>query len=190
MAGSGSRDAWATDSEWESELEHEDAAASAWLDALPDYDDEDVPDLMDSSSDEDQGPPEGYDRLHFKGYKHAPPLKRVTGKPSPYPHHELKLAKQVVRRSSDIKAETLGLPGIFFRRMVALAVPAWLFTVIWHLRRMASLATEESVEAVEFYAGRRTIQRASVSGGRMRWPSTRLIQKARMSAPTSDSCTL
>ena len=74
--------------------------------------------------------------------------------------------KKMSGRSSDIKAETLGLPGIFFRRMVALAVPAWFFTVIWHLRRMASLVTEESVEAVDFYAGRLTMQRAFASEGK------------------------
>ena len=145
-----------------------DCAADSDLDAVLDllesdleFDDEAMADETSDDGDmpPDGMPPEGMDRLHFKGYKHAPPLHRVAGKQPPA-SPQLKLPKRVVRRASDIKAETLGLHGIFFRRMVALAVPGWFFKIIYLLRRMPTLHLEESAEAIEFYAGRRTVQRA------------------------------
>ena len=147
------------------------AAINDVLDDLLDSDlesdgDDDTPDLLETTDDDDMPPnsslPEGMDELHFTGCKHGPPLRRVTGKQAPA-EAALKLPEKVIRRASDIKAESLGLHGIFFRRMVALGVPGWFFMIIYHLRRMTTLVLEESVEAVEFYVGRRTIQRAYAS---------------------------
>ena len=167
MAGYGSNELMGFHLESDAEADNE---LSAVLDALFESDlewsdDDEHPDLMETSDEDDMPPksaqtlPEGMDRLHFKGYKYAPPLRRVRGKQPPV-EPELELPKQVVRRASDTKAESLGLHGIFFRRMVALCVPGWFFMIIHHLRRMPTLHLEEWAESIEFYAGRRTVQRA------------------------------
>lgn len=134
--------------------------------------DEEVPGLFEDSSDEESSDDDE---------KAAPPLKRrargkqpavkrrVRGKQPPAPEdtpsgvkaESLGLPAQVTRTPSDVKAESLGLLPIYFRRMLALMVPGWLFTIIWHIRHM-DINSHESIDAIEFYAGRRTIQRAFV----------------------------
>ena len=101
----------------------------------------------------------------------APVKRRVRGKQPPDAEvtpedTPTQLPPVVVRTPTDVRAESLGLHGIYYRRMLALMVQGWLFTIVWHIRRM-DIPTHESVDAVEFYAGRRTIQRAFVVHGDM-----------------------
>ena len=85
-------------------------------------------------------------------------LLRATGKQS-FKSHSEKIPRKVGRDDYDVKAESIGFHTVVFKRALLLGIPGWLFGLIFVLRRMPDIDTTESLEGVEFYAGRRTIQR-------------------------------
>ena len=93
------------------------------------------------------------------------PLQRVSGKRAPKTYRT-RIPKNICRSQYDVKAESIGFHTVVFMRALLLGIPGWLFGLIFVLRRLPDVDTTEPLESIEFYAGRRTIQRAFTRFGR------------------------
>ena len=86
-------------------------------------------------------------------------LSRLTGKQPPKTFSE-RIPRKVARTDYEVQAESIGFHTVVFKRALLLGIPGWLFGLIFVLRRVPDYDTSECLEGIEFYSGRRTIQRA------------------------------